>query len=562
MTASLRTHPHPSPFDLLPPRGDPARGWALTALFLGPLVCGAAALLLGADASWDLRNYHWYNAYAYLNGRRDMDFMSSQAQFFLNPWLDVPFYLLATHVPLKIASFILGTVQGLNFPLLFLIAYRTLVLEMTGRKVAAAAALAAAGVFSAMGISELGTVFYDNVTSLGVLLSLLLLLGRPDWLRETDLRRAALYVSLAGLPAGLMAGLKLTCVSYSVGLCLALLAHSRDVRRCLLLSLCFGLGVTAGYLVTYAHWGWYLFATTGNPLFPFFNVIFHSPLLAPDNMWLDFAPPHGWRLLVFPFLFGADPYLVNEIAWHDWRIPAVYGLMLFLLVYYRILKRPACPGAITESGAARFLLLTSGVSYGIWLSSETVYRYLLTLDMLAPLLLVVCIGLLPLARPARIVAAIAVVTALSLTIEPGNWGRHRAWPDIMVKADLPALADPAHTMVLMAGLDAYAYLVPAFPPGVAFVRIQSRGIDPETDTGIIRVIRQKIEAHEGPLLMFIPGRELMDAAAVAKEFHLTLHRDRCRLAFDMLSEARLDRPEDRGNAYPRSYNLCTVTKNP
>ena len=59
----------------------------------------AGALVLGQDANWDLRNYHWYNAYALLNGRYGIDLLPAQTPTFYNPALDVPFYLLATHVP-------------------------------------------------------------------------------------------------------------------------------------------------------------------------------------------------------------------------------------------------------------------------------------------------------------------------------------------------------------------------------------------------------------------------------------------------------------------------------
>src|SRR3981189_2598068 len=111
---------------LLPPHGNPARPAAFILLFLAPFAIGALALLLGQDANWDLRNYHWYNAYAFLNGRYGTDILPSQTPWFYNPVLDVPFYLLATHVPARVAGFVLGAVQGLNFPLLFMLAYATL----------------------------------------------------------------------------------------------------------------------------------------------------------------------------------------------------------------------------------------------------------------------------------------------------------------------------------------------------------------------------------------------------------------------------------------------------
>jgi hypothetical protein len=54
-------------------------------------------------------------ACAFLNGRADIDFLPSQDACFFNPTLDVPFYLLATHVPAIVVGYALGFVQGLNF---------------------------------------------------------------------------------------------------------------------------------------------------------------------------------------------------------------------------------------------------------------------------------------------------------------------------------------------------------------------------------------------------------------------------------------------------------------
>ena len=156
---------------LLPPAGDKSRLAAALILVIAPLFFGVLALLLGQDANWDLRNYLWYNAYAFLNGRYGFDLLPSQIPYFYNPLLDVPFYLLATHVSAQVAGFILGTFQGLNFILLFMIAYLSLIITDTRLKVAACACLAALGMLGGGGIAQIGTTFGDNITSLGVLMS-------------------------------------------------------------------------------------------------------------------------------------------------------------------------------------------------------------------------------------------------------------------------------------------------------------------------------------------------------------------------------------------------------
>jgi hypothetical protein len=39
-------------------------------------------LAMGQDANWDLRNYHWYNAYSFLNGRFFFDVVPAQTPSF------------------------------------------------------------------------------------------------------------------------------------------------------------------------------------------------------------------------------------------------------------------------------------------------------------------------------------------------------------------------------------------------------------------------------------------------------------------------------------------------
>src|ERR1700749_1383059 len=92
---------------LMPPKGHRAWRLALAILILMPFAFGALAVALGQDANWDLRNYHWYNAYAFLNGRYGFDLLPSQTPYFYNPTIDIPFFLLATHASAIVAGYAL-----------------------------------------------------------------------------------------------------------------------------------------------------------------------------------------------------------------------------------------------------------------------------------------------------------------------------------------------------------------------------------------------------------------------------------------------------------------------
>ena len=72
----------PKPIHFLPPKEHRAHKLALAFLVLAPFAFGLLALYLGQDGNWDLRNYHWYNAYAFLNGRYAIDILPSQTPWF------------------------------------------------------------------------------------------------------------------------------------------------------------------------------------------------------------------------------------------------------------------------------------------------------------------------------------------------------------------------------------------------------------------------------------------------------------------------------------------------
>jgi hypothetical protein len=540
---------------LLPPKGDPMRKWALGLFCAWPVFYGLLALWLGADASWDLRNYHWYNPYAYLNNRDD--FLPSQSQFFLNPWLDVPFYVAATHLPLKLVYFLFGVVQGLNFPLVFMLGYLTLIIRDTRRKTAACAALAALGCLSAIGISEIGCVFYDNVTSIGVLLSALLLAWRLDFLLKGDLTQAMAKAALFGLPIGLCVGLKMTCASFCVGECFALLVVSTVSRRGFLVTFGFGCGAVLGFIVTYGHWAWHLYSLYDSPTFPYFNRLFHAPLVPPVAIG-DYFISGGMAKLLHPYMIVVDPYLANEIIWKDWRIPILYTLLIAAAGTFLLRPKKPDGGPLAESGPGRFLLWMGAASYFTWISFDAVYRYLLPLDMLAPLMIVICAGALPGDLRTRWQTAASALIVIVFTIHPGSWGRHHVWPEKVAALSGAPLPDKPDTLVLMAGLNAYAYLLPEFPPQLHFVRVESRAFSADDDMGIAKLMQAKAEDHKGPLKLFMPARHVADTEKLLRFLGLGIVPKSCKTLHDDFYEAHLDRPQEMNNAYPPDFSLCDL----
>ncbi|MDE2030510.1 MAG: hypothetical protein KGI97_08115 [Alphaproteobacteria bacterium] len=524
----------------LPPKGHRARKLALAFLILAPFAIGLLALALGQDINWDFRNYHFYNAYAFLHDRYGRDMLAAQIPSFYNPLLDVPFFWLATHVPARAAGFALGFVQGLNFILLFGIAHAVLTVPNPRHKVIVCAALAALGVLGGEGISLIGTTFGDNITSLGILLSAALIVRHMERLSIGKLAPAFGLAFAFGLPAGAMAGLKLPAALYCAGLCGGFAFAGGSLARRIALGLAFGLGVLVGMAVTLGPWAWFLQTRFGNPFFPYFNGFFHSPYAPSFNARDTQYAPHGWREFLFmPFMFAAHPQRVGEIAWRDWRIPILYVLLPLALVLRLFFGRNRkAQDAIAAPLPARYLLAGFTISYGVWLVLFTIYRYAVTLEMAAPLLIVLAAGMLPLKISTRGLIAAFLLAAVSASIHPGTWGRRQAWLDgPYVQAAIPKLGDMSNLMILMAGDEPYSHLIPEFPPQIPFVRIQSNFSDPWQPTGFNKLLHARIGAHRkkgGRFMMLIPPWQRADAIKALGYFGLKLAPEPCKAVTDRL----------------------------
>lgn len=521
---------------VLPPKEHRARRLALFLMALAPLAFGVLAIFLGQDGNWDLRNYHWYNAYAFLNGRAAIDLLPSQTPWFYNPILDVPFYLLATHIPAMAVGFILGAVQGLNFILLFMLAYAGLTIANPRHKVLVCAGLAALGMLGAGGIAQIGTTFYDNVTSLGLFLSALMVVRHYKRLLTDSWGKAFGLALLCGVPAGMAMGLKLPCFTFCIGLCAALFLSVGTLPRRFVLSFAFGCGVLCGVVLTLGHWAWFLQTHFGSPLFPYFNNLFKAPL-APFGSARDmqYVQRNLHDLLLFPYIFTGSPFRTGEIPWRDWRIPILYTLLpvavLVRLVFGRSRHehdRAAVPHV------ARYLLWVAVISYCVWLVMFGIYRYIVPIEMLAPLLIVFTISYLPIKASARGMLTAFVLLVVALSVQPGNWWRRTAWLDHFVEADLPPLGDVSNTMLLMAGFEPYAHLVTLFPPEMPVVRIQSNFTSPDQDKSFNWLIHQRVDAHQGRFLILIPNWQHGFANEALAYFQLAADWKACKTVKDHL----------------------------
>jgi len=249
-----------------------ARPWLIT--LAACIAYGVAALVLGQDANWDLRNYHYYGPYAYFHDRLAIDMAPAHVATFYNPLFHIPFYLMVNALPPKAVGVTLGVIQGLNAALLLAVARRCLPMANPRVGFWSAAAAVALGLTGAMSVSEIGTSYGDNLLSLLVLSSLWLLV------RAVDRPEPLGWVAAAGVLAGAAVGLKLPMAAHGLGLAAACLLLPLAAGRRVQALIVFGLAGVAGVALTDGFWLWEMTSRFDNPLFPYFNHVFNSPWAA------------------------------------------------------------------------------------------------------------------------------------------------------------------------------------------------------------------------------------------------------------------------------------------
>lgn len=481
-----------------------------------PIAFGLFAIVLGQDANWDLRNYHWYNAFAFLTGRFGLDLAPAT---FYNPLLDVPLFLLAQHVPARVCGFVLGAVQGLNFVLLYGLARALLPRWSQWGRGAGAAIVAAFGLVGGGSLGLVGTTFYDNVVSLFVLGALLVVV-RSSGTGATQPPLKAFVVG--GLLVGAAAGLKLPAAIYAIGLAAACFCWPGPIRERLRHTIGFGVAAAVGVLAFGGFWMLRLWSSFGNPIFPYFNDVFGSSM-ALDASYRDarFIPTSLFDAAAFPFLFSFDSYRVGEIEFTDFRVLALFVIAIGT-VTFALVRRSRDPTQWPP--ALVFVLAASTVSYLVWLGLFAIYRYIVTLEMLAPLLVVTLISTWPVSERGRIVTVVLLGALVLIGTRPGTWGR-TDWSERFVEVTAPTVVDTRATMVLMVGFVPSSWVIPAFPPDVAFVRLQGYSHHPDDgDVGLARVARTRVSSHDGAFyLLYARGerqlaRQIIDRFDLATDF--------------------------------------------
>lgn len=492
---------------------------AFLALF--PLASGVAAVALGKTGDWDSLNYHWYNAYAFLHGRLGFDVAVAHHATYYNPLPDLPFYAIA-QISSWLALLLLGAVQGLNALPLYYLA-RT---SLTGpdRKLTAGF-LTLAGMLGGTAIGMIGRTSNDNVLSIFVLSGLAVLITQAPRLR-TGRRDGLIGIALTGFLIGCAGGLKLVDMFYAIGFAAALLIIPGTLKDRAQRALAGLIGGVCGVLFFGGYWFWALYAATGNPFFPYFNHVFHSPLISADSFRdTRFIADSAWKLIAFPYLYTANFKVADDTPFRDLHVMFAYTLIPVAVAVWALGRRVAAPMVRPE--AARLLFAFAGASYAAWIVVFAIHRYISALELLGPLLIASAIGFFPVSLRAQRAILVSVLLIAALGEKPDFSPRARASDPYVQLQSFPGIARPNDTLIVMTGLQPLAYLIPSLPPNIPVLRISGWLAAPADHSQMTAQMQARVAAHRGDVLLLASDFEIEWAAKDLAAYGLGLDVATC-----------------------------------
>lgn len=475
------------------------------------LLFGWASVLLGQDVGFDVLHYHLYNPFAFLTGHLGKDIMPASIHSFLNPLLDIPYYLLVKHFnnyP-RFVAFVMGLPGGVLAFFVYKISW-----FLFARKGAVTEALIATGV----GISGAMVIAQLGMTSNEVPLAAILCASFYVLLKFLFEKQTIKYCFWSAFLAGGAVGLKYTAAPFTIALTLVFLINLPWMKNRFRFFTYFALGGLAGFLATNGYFMVRLWIAYGNPFFPFLNGIFKSPFFDPvDFDEIRFYPRSQMQWLYYPFYWiHKSNGLVTEprIYLADARFAAGYisviliGVRLFWDAIFNRKNAVALREKLT-------LVVFCVVSYLLWLHYYSVIRYAVTLEVLCGILVIYALRCFFKKNWVVVIISLGLLGGIMFRTHYPSWRRGAYGKQVIAFSQMPKVKENALIVYYEEGV---AFLSMFFPPDAQFIGgvklpindypgllmqmwAKSRNALPKGYYGyhFKEVSKQKIAAHDGPI---------------------------------------------------------------
>lgn len=511
----------------------------LILLFVCLIAGGGISVYLGQDANWDLKNYHIYNAWAMLNDRLYIDLFAAGIQTYFNPLLDLPYYLLSFKyfmIEPKIVAFFMGFPFGfLAFFLVvdILIIMKNMNISSRYLQYYLIIIVATIGLTGAGTLSQVGTSFNEIQIAAIILAGITVLLYSLNK-QTTESQLQTKYIIIAGVLFGIAAGLKLTASIYAPAAVISLLIVSENWKDRSKIFIYFSLAWLISFLVFFGWWGYKIYQLTGNPFFPMFNTLFHSPWFPIENFMDDrFKPKNILEVLFYPF-FWIHPKsaIVAEPIFSDPRLAigmAILGITIFSFALCSLREKSLLVFNNNQSKTTIFTLSLIVVSYIIWETMFSILRYAVIIEVFSGIIILISLvflkDLLKLKTNLFLVLSLLIIAILSIygTKLP-EWGRI-PYQKQVISLNLLDISDKS-LIVLLGPPQAYiAPLIAKQKTDIQFVGITGEALQAKNYL-LYKNIVSKILNHQGSkYVSYRIGEESL--LQLITEIGLSAERDKC-----------------------------------
>ena len=449
--------------------------------FLVYVACTLLALVtahwLGKDVEWDTLDYHLYAGFSAIHDRFGLDYFPAGPQSYLNSLVYVPFYLLVNSgLSAAEVAGILALVQSGILWLTYELAIALVPSDRGPMRAVAGAAAALLACANPVLLEQFGSSFADITTAELVVAGALLLVG-------TLRAQSGWRLVAAGILLGAASALKLSNSLDAVSLAIVPLFLPLTWLRRLGCALLYGLGVGLSFALVSLPWSIRLQQHFGNPLFPFFNGIFHSPEYSTARI-LDyrFVPTSFAAALWRPFAMIEPIRLVHvERSAPDLRYALLIVLAVLLVPVLWVRRSQAghasarMPGGLAADRALLALGCAFLVDWVLWLAGSGNSRYFIPMSCVAAVLLGAVSCRLLTAWPRVLICALAAMllaqtyeVCADATFRPPYPWEGRRWFDVSV----PGLLASQAALYFSVGVQSSSFVVPYLPAGSGFINLE------------------------------------------------------------------------------------------
>lgn len=332
------------------------------------LFFGLYSILIRQDINWDLLNYHFYNGWALLNNRLQLDVTPNDGLHgYFSPILDSAIYFLIVKLPSQVYSFLMGAISGISAFICYKISkilFRN-VLD-NNRRYLLITCSTIISVTNAPNLMQIGTSTNETIVSLLVIYSIYVLIS-------LQIKPAAKKIFCAGFVMGIAIGFKLTAVVMVVSVILAFtLINYKQYRYLLILYS----SIILGFVITDGFWMFKMYQMFGNPIFPNFGKYINPNTAIDFQRDTNFIPKDLMHWLYMPFYLCFKNSLTSEVMLSDSRFAISFIIIMFLFVNNKTIKS-------LHNEPFRFSVYIFISGYFIWLFLFSIIRYTIVLGNLS-----------------------------------------------------------------------------------------------------------------------------------------------------------------------------------